>query len=235
MKISATGLEFEDCYETLGVSPNADQETIQAAYRFLAKRYHPDNAQTGDGQRFISVRKAYRTLSDSELRSIFDSKHRSLGLQGQRWVGARAPLKIEEDEYIRKALLWLLYRSRRRAVDEPGVGDLDLESSLGCSESELSFHLWYLKEKGWVERTDTGGYAITADGVDRVTQGIVLRADRLLTKLTGAQQGEDDPVHGEGSRIAGQAGQLGKGLSSAVRIQNRTSAMKQEPVVAQGS
>ena len=95
---------------------------------------------------------------------------------------------------------WLLYLCRREAVDRPGLGDLELERSLGCSESELSFHLWYLKEKGWVERTDTGAYAITANGVDKVTEGVVLRADRLLSKLTG-EQGGGDAAQGQPLRI----------------------------------
>ena len=196
-------LEFEDYYETLEISPNADQGTMQAVYRCLAKRYHPDSGETGDGQRFYRVREAYRILSDPDRRSQFDRKLRSIDRHGQRWVKAEAPLNIEEDEYLRKALLWSLYLSRREAVDRPGLGNLDLERSLGCSESEMSFHLWYLKEKGWVERTDTGGYAITADGVDKVTEGVVLRADRLLSRLTG-EQGGGDAAQSQPLRVVGK-------------------------------
>ena len=108
-------LEFEDYYETLGISPNADQETMQAVYRCLAKRYHPDNPKTGDGQRFIRIRKAYRILSDPDRRSQFDRKLRSIGLHGQRWVKAEAPLNIEEDEYLRRALLTMVFKLRRSA------------------------------------------------------------------------------------------------------------------------
>ena len=84
-------------------------------------------------------------------------------------------MDLEEDEYLRRALLWLLYRCRREDVHLPSLGVLHLERDLGYSEGELEFHLWYLKQKGWVERTDAGGYAITADGVDRVAEGFVLR------------------------------------------------------------
>ena len=32
-----------DPYKVLGISPNATDEQVKAAYRELAKKYHPDN------------------------------------------------------------------------------------------------------------------------------------------------------------------------------------------------
>jgi hypothetical protein len=58
---------------------------------------------------------------------------------------------------------------------------MELERLLGCPEKHMEFHIWYLKEKGCIERTDTGGFAITADGVDSaIEQDILVRKDRLL-------------------------------------------------------
>ena len=37
-----------DYYEILEVSPNANSETIERIFRYLAMRYHPDNRDTGD-------------------------------------------------------------------------------------------------------------------------------------------------------------------------------------------
>jgi curved DNA-binding protein CbpA len=48
---------FNDYYEALQLSPNADLETIERVFRMLAKRYHPDNDQTGNVDKF-SLRKA---------------------------------------------------------------------------------------------------------------------------------------------------------------------------------
>ena len=197
--------ELEDYYETLGVSPTTDQETLRVVYRFLAKRYHPDNTQTGDGQRFLRVRKAWLVLSDPDRRSRFDSDHRSPTLHRQPWVKADAPMDLEEeDEYLRRAVLRVLYLCRREDVDKPDLGVLHLERELACSETALEFHLWYLKAKGWVERSDTG-YAITADGVDRVAEGVVLRPDRLLSKLTVEPKNGDDPANGQSSSSIGKA------------------------------
>jgi len=39
---------FNDYYEALQLSPNADSETIERVFWMLAKRYHPDNDQTGN-------------------------------------------------------------------------------------------------------------------------------------------------------------------------------------------
>jgi curved DNA-binding protein CbpA len=41
---------FTDCYENLQISPNADMEMIERVFRLLAKRYHPDNKQTGNAE-----------------------------------------------------------------------------------------------------------------------------------------------------------------------------------------
>ena len=43
---------YVDFYEDLQVSSNADQETIERVYRLLAKRYHPDNLDCGNSEKF---------------------------------------------------------------------------------------------------------------------------------------------------------------------------------------
>ena len=57
-----------DYYEVLGISRDADKNTIKKAYRKLAKKYHPDtnqgNAQAAE--RFKEATEAYNILSDPE-------------------------------------------------------------------------------------------------------------------------------------------------------------------------
>ena len=56
--------DFIDYYELLQISPNAELETIQRVYKMLATRYHPDNPETADQDRFVPLTHAYETLSD---------------------------------------------------------------------------------------------------------------------------------------------------------------------------
>ena len=56
-----------DHYAVLGVSPDADNETIDAAFRRLSRRYHPD-LNPGDARAqtaFESLKMAHDILTDS--------------------------------------------------------------------------------------------------------------------------------------------------------------------------
>jgi curved DNA-binding protein CbpA len=57
----------KDYYIVLGVSRGADIEKIKKAYRRVAKKYHPDVAQSEEGsEKFREIREAYETLVDDE-------------------------------------------------------------------------------------------------------------------------------------------------------------------------
>ncbi len=72
-------------YRILGVSPKATQEEIRAAYRRLAKKYHPDvNPSPYATRRFQQIREAYEVLSDPQKRKKYDLQLYLLYLQWQR-------------------------------------------------------------------------------------------------------------------------------------------------------
>ena len=75
---------------------------------------------------------------------------------------------------------------RRRDVVHASIGEVELERMLGCPREHLGFHLWFLKEKGWIVRTDRG-FAITVEGIDEAEVSRAhLRDDRLLAETAGA-------------------------------------------------
>ena len=59
-------------YAILGVPRSESAGGIRAAYRDLARRYHPDHADTADPKEFRRVRQAYEVLSDPERRKAYN-------------------------------------------------------------------------------------------------------------------------------------------------------------------
>ena len=158
---------FVDYYETLEISPNANSETIERIFRYFAMRYHPDNRETGNESRFSEIVEAHNTLRDPVKRAQYDILYREhLGLRHELTDGARDGGGIERDAAIQANLLSLLYVRRRRDVNNAGIGDDELERLSGCPREHLEFHLWYLKAKGFIGRTENGTFAITVEGID---------------------------------------------------------------------
>ncbi|TKB91786.1 MAG: J domain-containing protein [Nitrospira sp.] len=60
-------------YVTLGVFRDATADEIQAAYRALAKQYHPDTSSGETGAAMTQINEAYETLSDDHTRQIYDA------------------------------------------------------------------------------------------------------------------------------------------------------------------
>ena len=181
-----------DHYEVLQVSPRADQDTIQRVFRHLAKRYHPDNTESGDATRFRDLLAAFEVLSDPAKRARYDVQYSERVERAWHVFDQQAALSdVETDRRLRSSLLAILYTARRNDAERPGVGEVELERMLGCPETHLRFHVWYLKENGLIKRTENGAFAITAEGVDVVLNGggPARRGVRLLD--SGEEPGEE--------------------------------------------
>ncbi len=161
--------QLADYYEILQVSPRADNETIERVFRHLAKRYHPDNRDSGDAEKFAVLVEAHTVLSDPEQRATYDVNYERV--REARWKlfdQTSASNEIVSDNRIRLAILSLLYVARRNNVTDPGVGVMELERVLSVPDAVIQFQTWYLRENGWIERLPTGMWAITAQGVDKL-------------------------------------------------------------------
>lgn len=66
-------MEFKDYYDILGVKPDASEAEIKAAYRKLARQYHPDkNKEAGAEDKFKAINEANEVLRDKEKRRAYD-------------------------------------------------------------------------------------------------------------------------------------------------------------------
>ena len=184
---------FIDYYELLQLSSNADTDTIERVFRHLAKKFHPDNKESGDIDRFHLIVEAHRTLSNPESRAGYDVKYQDYW--NHKWKLASEASNgtaFGDDRENRESILSMLYVQRRRDMKKPGLGDYEVARLLCIPLELVEFHMWYLKAKGWVERLDTGYLAITALGVDQVEQGrLRLRNDHMITAGGVAPEGAE--------------------------------------------
>ncbi|HEY7941462.1 MAG TPA: DnaJ domain-containing protein [Candidatus Limnocylindrales bacterium] len=65
-----------DPYRVLQVDPTADHEVIQAAYRALARRFHPDVAPDLEAARqMAAINAAFDLIRDADRRTAYDRDH----------------------------------------------------------------------------------------------------------------------------------------------------------------
>ncbi len=66
--------QLKDHYQTLGVSRTATEKELKAAFRKLARKYHPDTNKDNPEaeEQFKQINEAYEVLSDEQDRKLYD-------------------------------------------------------------------------------------------------------------------------------------------------------------------
>jgi curved DNA-binding protein len=185
-----------DYYEFLQISPNADHETIHRVFHFLAARFHPDNPESGDAEKFNILKNAYDVLSDARSRARYD-------MAREKNDNHFTPLsttvdfmdQMEGELNRRLALLAVLYYRRRTNPWSPQVPLAEVEKRMGFPRDYLDFTTWYLERKGYIDKADNSDFTLTAEGVDFVEsqRSQIPILNKLLTATAGpAANGSTD-------------------------------------------
>jgi len=158
---------FVDYYELLRVSPGAEVESIQRVHRALSARYHPDNKETGDIERFLRVNEAYQVLSDPDKRKEFDAHYKTRKENPLPIFLTKEFAEGVDGEVNRRiGMLCLLYTQRRANQVNPSLSVLEIEQRMSIPREHLVFTIWYLKSKRFISQDDRSSLLITAEGID---------------------------------------------------------------------
>src|SRR6266446_9170279 len=176
---------FVDYYELLQISPNAEVETVERVYKMLAARYHPDNTETGDVDKFVLLNRAHETLCNRELRTAYDANYTASNTDPISLFELKEfAAGVDGEANRRMGILCLLYNRRRSNPDDPGLSILEFESMMSLPREHLMFTMWYLREQNCVRQDEKSDYVITGVGVDYVESH--LPSNKLLYRLLKA-------------------------------------------------
>jgi len=123
-----------DYYEVLGVSKGAATDEIKAAFRKLARQYHPDvNKDDGAEEKFKEINEAYGVLSDADKRARYDRfGHAGLGDMG----GMPDFATMDFGDIFEEILGGFGFSTGRRSRNSPRRGrDLQMAVSLTFEEA----------------------------------------------------------------------------------------------------
>jgi curved DNA-binding protein CbpA len=229
---SLSGLDSINYYEFLQISPHAQNETIQRVYRFLAARYHPDNPETGDPEKFLFLNQAYRILSDPGRRSAYDQQLKRA--DGKTWNsefnGVEFLEGIDGELNRRLAVLAVLYRRCRTNINEPRVSLTEMEAIMGFPREYLDFTTWYLRSKGYLKKEDNSDFSLTVLGVDFVEENH--QKLPVLNKLLNSARSQESGSNLWGSSVGSRQDRAINSLLAAGGANGAGSAGVEDPLEA---
>jgi curved DNA-binding protein CbpA len=153
--------EIEDAYRTLQVDPTAHQVVIRAAYKALARRYHPDGEEP-DGRRMTALSRAYDLVRDEQRRRLYDAHREVLGIGRPSSATPVGPGQgpghgaggADDAAATAPRAGGLYSRTQARGADNGESGRLDFGRYAGWSIRDLARHdPDYLR---WLSRHSSG-------------------------------------------------------------------------------
>jgi molecular chaperone DnaJ len=122
-----------DYYEVLGVERNASDDEIKAAFRKLARQYHPDvNKEHDAEEKFKEVNEAYGVLSDGDKRARYDR----FGRAGLGDTGGFRDYTVDFSDLIEEIFGGFGFSSARQSRRSPRRGrDLQMQIALTFEEA----------------------------------------------------------------------------------------------------
>jgi curved DNA-binding protein CbpA len=174
-------------YDLLQINPRAQTETVERVYRMLVARYHPDNQESGDAERFRLLQEAYETLRDPARRARYDAElEQCQAAPLSIFLGREFTDGIDAEARIRVGVLCLLYSKRRANPDFAALSLLDMENLMSFPRERLLFAIWYLRAKRYILQDDRSSFIISADGVDFLESQ--LPTNQILYKIFRASE-----------------------------------------------
>ncbi|RPJ28876.1 MAG: molecular chaperone DnaJ [Chloroflexi bacterium] len=122
-----------DYYEILGVDRNASSDEIKAAFRKLARQYHPDvNKEDGAEEKFKELNEAYGVLSDQDKRARYDR----FGKEGLGNMGGFRDYTVDFSDIFEELFGGFGFSTGRRSRNSPRRGrDLQMQVTLTFEEA----------------------------------------------------------------------------------------------------
>jgi curved DNA-binding protein CbpA len=156
----------DDYYQILQVSRTADAETIRRVFHVLAQRYHPDNRETGNQEKFRQVVEAHAVLNDPVKRAAHDVFLASEDkVRFKLFDTLQSTEGVQAETRKRLGILRLLYAKRLTDSQQPSMRGRDFAELLACPLEHLEFALWMLREQHLICRSDSNHFEITWQGV----------------------------------------------------------------------
>lgn len=122
-----------DYYAILQVHPRAETEVIEAAYRRLAIKYHPDiNKSPEAAQRMKQINAAYEVLSDPQQRRAYDATR---GRSSEGAFSTQAPVLQMDVRKLVRVLLTI-------AAIAISLGFMRLSPNIGLLMLVILLVLW---------------------------------------------------------------------------------------------